>query len=189
MAENYAAIRQGRFSSHDPAVWKDLLASSLYSIPQVDSVILGDRTAGQFIIMRYGGAAYRSPLLASVAAQLPPPSDDPRRQQVLTRDFRPEAWGENARWAIWDDFGGTAVRHWETPMPGYDSRQRPLHRAAMTAFHDRTLGEARALGDDLVAWSDIYTLFTIKAPAISASVAARDPSGEVLVVAYDLLLD
>ena len=189
LVEDYASIQLGRYSSKDPRALKDRFLPVLNTLPHVDSMMVGDLTGSQFLVMRYTPAAYRSALFAPVAAQLPPPADDPGHLQFFTRDFRPTMDGENSRWTLWDDSGRTAVHHWELPLKGFDGRQRPWHRAAMTQFGDRSLDEARALGADLVAWTEVYTLFTTKAPGISASVAARDPHGEVLIVAYDLLLD
>jgi len=73
-------------------------------------------------------------------------------------------------------------------MPDYDARQRPWYKVAMAAFRDQTLPEAQAAASSLVAWTEVYPLFTTKAPSISAAVAARDPSGEILIVTYDLPL-
>jgi len=74
-------------------------------------------------------------------------------------------------------------------LSGYDARQRPWYKAAMAAFRDQTLPEAQAATSSLIAWTGVYSLFTTKAPSISAAVAARDPSGEILIVSYDLPLD
>jgi signal transduction histidine kinase len=74
-------------------------------------------------------------------------------------------------------------------LSGYDARQRPWYKAAMAAFRDQTLPEAQAAASSLIAWTGVYSLFTTKAPSISAAVAARDPSGEILIVSYDLPLD
>ena len=189
VVEDYVALRQGRFSIDDPEALKNRLMGGLYAIPQVDSLMLGDQTGSQFLVMRYGEAAYGSPLLASVVASLPRPDRDPHRLQFFTRDFRPALWGENSKWSLWGDGGRTLLRQWELPLKDYDSRQRPWHRAAMAAFRDMSLDDARALGADLVSWTDVYSLFTTHAPSISAAVAARDPAGRIRIVAYDLLLD
>jgi PAS domain S-box-containing protein len=187
--EDHTSIQLGRFTATDPVALKDRFLPDLNSLPHVDSMMVGDLTGSQFLVMRYSEAAYRSALFAPVAAQLPPPTGDPTRLQFFTRDFRPATTGKNSRWILWDNAGQTIVHRWELPLPDFDGRQRPWHRAAMAQFSDYTPGEAHARGEDLVAWTEIYPLFTTKAPGISASVAARDPQGKVLIVAYDLLLD
>ena len=187
--EDFASIQLGRFSTKDPVAQKDRFLPALHALPLVDSMMVGDLTGSQFLVMRYTPAAYRSALFAPVAGQLPPPTSDPHRLQFFTREFRPATDGVTSRWTLWDDSGHTAIHHWELPLPGFDGRLRPWHRAAMAQFRDCTLDEARAIDTDLVAWTEIYPLFTTKVPAISAAVAARDPKGEVLIVAYDLALD
>ena len=186
--EDYASIRTGRYTTKAPTALKDRLYPNLFSLPQVDSLMLGDLTGSQFLVMRYTPAVHRSAVLAPVAATLPPPPSG-RALQFFTRDFRPAEWGETSRWTLWDEVGRTAVHSWELPLSGYDGRARPWHRAAMAKFADLPLDEAHQASYDLIAWTDVYHLFTTGKPGISASVAARDPAGRVLIVAYDLLLD
>jgi two-component system cell cycle sensor histidine kinase/response regulator CckA len=187
MIEDYAAIRQGRYSAKDADTRRDLLMPGLFSLPDVDSMMLADQKGGHFLVLRYSEPVRRSALLKTVSQQLPVP--DPGRLQFLTRDFRPAEWGQTGRWALWEDAGHQLVQKWDLPMPDYDARQRPWYRVAMAAFRDQTLHQAQAAASNLVAWTEVYPLFTTKAPSISAAVAARDPSGEILIVTYDLPLD
>ena len=187
MIEDYAAIRQGRFSAKDAETRRGLLMPGLFSLPQVDSMMLADQKGGHFLILRYSESVRQSSLLSPVSDRLPAPN--PGRLQFLTRDFRPAEWGETSRWALWEDAGRQLVLNWDIPLPGYDGRQRPWYKVAMGAFRDQTLPEARAAAGSLVGWTDVYPLFTTKDPSISAAVAARDPSGEILIVTYDLPLD
>jgi two-component system cell cycle sensor histidine kinase/response regulator CckA len=187
MVEDYAAIRRGRYSAKDAETRRELLMPGLFSLPDVDSMMLADEKGAHFLIMRYSEPVRRSALLRPVSDRLPSP--DPGRLQFLTRDFRPAEWGETSRWALWEDAGRQLVREWNLPLPSYDGRQRPWYKAAMAAFRDQTLPEAQAAASSLVAWTDVYPLFTAKGPSISAAVAARDPSGEILIVTYDLPLD
>ncbi len=186
--EDYSAIRTGRYSIKEPTFLKDRLFPNLFSLPQVDSLMIGDLTGSQFLVMRYNAAVRASPLLASVATKLPPPPTGPSLQ-FFTRDFRPASWGKTTRWTLWDDTGHTPLLDWELPLPGYDGRLRPWHKAAMAKFADLPLNEAHLVGSPLIAWTDVYPLFTTGKPGISASIAARDPAGKILIVAYDLLLD
>ena len=187
MMEDYAAIRRGRYSARDPETLRELLMPGLFSLPKVDSMMLADPKGGHFLILRYSDAVRQSALLAPVSRGLPVP--DSGRLQFLTRDFRPADRGDTSHWTLWEDGGRQLVKEWDLPLTGYDGRQRPWYRVAMAAFRDQTLPEAQASAASLVAWTDVYPLFTSKAPSISAAVAARDPSGDILVVTYDLPLD
>ena len=187
MIEDYVAIRQGRYSAKDADARRALLMPGLFSLPNVDSMMLADQKGGHLLVLRYSEPVRRSALLKTVSERLPAP--DSGRLQFLTRDFQPAEMGQTGRWALWEDAGRQLVEKWELPMPDYDGRQRPWYRVAMAAFRDQTLHEAQAATANLVAWTDVYPLFTTKAPSISAAVAARDPSGEILIVTYDLPLD
>ncbi|MFT3829720.1 MAG: PAS domain S-box protein [Opitutaceae bacterium] len=188
VTEDYASIRIGRYSTRDPERLKDRLYANLFSLQQVDSLMVGDLTGSQFLVMRYTPAVRSSPVLAPIAATLPM-APEGHALQFFTRDFRPAEWGETSRWTLWDEIGRTALMSWELPLSGYDGRQRPWHRAALAHFADIPLDEAHLAGANLIAWTEVYPLFTTRKPGISASVAARDPDGRILIVAYDLLLD
>jgi signal transduction histidine kinase len=187
MLEDYAAIRQGRYSVKDAEVRRGLLIPGLFALPKVDSMVLADLEGGHFLIQRYSELVRRSALLSTVAERLP--VSDPRRLQFVMRDFRPAEWGETSHWVLWEEAGRQIVQKWNLSLSGYDARQRPWYKAAMAAFRDQTLPEAQAATSSLIAWTGVYSLFTTKAPSISAAVAARDPSGEILIVSYDLPLD
>jgi signal transduction histidine kinase len=187
MIEDYAAIRQGRYSTRDVDARRNLLSPGLFALPKVDSMLLADLKGRHFLIERYSEPVRRSTLLSAVAERLPVP--DPHRLQFLTRDFWPAEWGETSHWALWEDAGRRLVQEWDLSLAGYDARQRPWYKAAMAAFRDQTLPEAQAATSSLVAWTAVYPLFTTKAPSISAAVAARDPSGDILIVTYNLPLD
>jgi signal transduction histidine kinase/ActR/RegA family two-component response regulator len=187
LTEDYAAIRQGRYSASDARTRRELLMPGLFSLPKVDSMMLADQKGGHFLVLRYSESVRQSALLAAVSDRLP--AFDSGRLQFLTRDFQPAERGETSHWALWEDAGRQLVQEWDLALSGYDGRKRPWYQAAMAAFRDRTLPEAQAAASSLVAWTDVYPLFTSKAPSISAAVAARDPSGEILIVTYDLPLD
>ena len=187
MIEDYAAIRQGRYSVKDAEARRGLLIPGLFALPKVDSMVLADLDGGHFLIQRYSELVRRSALLSTVAERLP--ASDPRHLQFVMRDFRPAEWGETSHWVLWEEAGRQIVQKWNLSLSGYDARQRPWYKAAMAAFRDQTLPEAQAASSSLIAWTGVYPLFTTKAPSISAAVAARDPSGEILIVSYDLPLD
>jgi signal transduction histidine kinase len=187
MLEDYAAIRQGRYSVKDAQARRELLIPGLFALPKVDSMVLADLEGGHFLIQRYSELVRRSALLSTVAERLP--VADPHRLQFVMRDFRPAEWGETSHWVLWEEAGRQIVQKWNLSLSGYDARQRPWYKAAMAAYRDQTLPEAQAAAASLIAWTGVYSLFTTKAPSISAAVAARDPSGEILIVSYDLPLD
>ena len=187
MLEDYAAIRQGRYSVRDAEVRRGLLIPGLFALPKVDSMVLADLDGGHFLVQRYSELVRRSALLSTVAERLP--VSDPLRLQFVMRDFRPAEWGETSHWVLWEEAGGQILQKWNLSLSGYDARQRPWYKAAMAAFRDQTLPEAQAAASSLIAWTGVYSLFTTKAPSISAAVAARDPSGKILIVSYDLPLD
>jgi signal transduction histidine kinase len=187
MIEDYAAIRQGRYSVKDAQARRELLIPGMFALPKVDAMVLADLEGGHFLIQRYSELVRRSALLSTVAERLP--VSDPRRLQFAMRDFRPAEWGETSHWVLWEEAGRQIVQKWNLSLSGYDARQRPWYKAAMAAFRDQTLPEAQAAASSLIAWTGVYSLFTTKAASISAAVAARDPSGEILIVSYDLPLD
>ena len=71
MIEDYAAIRQGRYSSKDADTRRDLLMPGLFSLPNVDSMMLADQKGGHLLVLRYSEPVRRSSLLKSVSARLP----------------------------------------------------------------------------------------------------------------------
>jgi signal transduction histidine kinase/CheY-like chemotaxis protein len=185
--EDYAAIREGRFSQKDPETVRSLLMPGLFSLPQVDSMAFAEPSGRHFLVLSYSEAVRRSSVFAGVADRLPPP--DPARLQFITRDFRPMEWGDTSHFVLWEDAGRQLVQEWDQPLAGFDTLQRPWYKAAMAVFRDQTLQEAQAAGSRLVGWTEVFTLFTTRTPGISAAVAARDPSGEILVISYNLPLD
>jgi PAS domain S-box-containing protein len=187
LVEDYAAIRQGRYSTKDPEVLKKLLLPALFSLPKINSLMIVDQTGGHLLLLRYDDSVRRAELLRSVADRLPAP--DPGRMQIVTRNYRPAEQGETSHFALWDDGGRALVQEWDLTLTGYNGRERPWYKAAMAAFHDQTIPEAQAAGADLVAWTEVYTLFVTKSPGISAAVAARDPAGEIRIATYNLPLD
>jgi len=184
---DYAAIRMGTLRAEDPAAVKDAFVPELRVLPQVGSAMVGDTTGRQILVMRYDEAVHASPLLVSQVGKIPPPQAG--LQQFFTREVHPTMRGEVSAWTLWSEDARAELATWEVPLPGYDPRERPWHRVAMAAFRDIPFPDAMVQVDQLVAWTDVYTLFTTKAPGISTTVAARDPSGKIRIVAYDLLLD
>ena len=187
LVEDYAAIRQGRYSTRDPEALKKLMLPVLFSLPQIDSMMVVSQTGGHLLVMRYSESVRQAVLLKPVAGRLPAP--DPGRLQFLTRDYQSAEAGGASHFALWDDAGRNLMLEWDLPLAGYDDRQRPWYKAAMAAFHDQTIPEAQAAATSLVAWTEVYWLFIPKVPGISAAVAARDPAGAILIVTCNVPLD
>jgi len=135
----------------------------LFSLPKVDSMLLADQKGAHFSHRTLHRTRPRSGLLKPVSDQLPSP--DPRHLQFLTRDFRPAEWGETSRWSLWEDARTDSfVQRNGSVAVGYNSRQRPWYKVAMAAFRDQTLPEAQAAAASLVAWTDVYPLYTAEGP-------------------------
>jgi PAS domain S-box-containing protein len=178
--EKRAAIQRGDFSASDPVSDKTRLAPSLEMLPSVGSLMVADDSGYQLLVMRYTDSVRQSPMLESRTLDLPAPDGD--HPQLFTREVRTDAWKELSKWAIWDRSGREKVFSWEMPLYSYDPRLRPWYTCAVQTLAGQ--------GDKMpVAWTGVYSLYTTKGLGISASTAARDPSGRLIVVAYDLLLD
>jgi|CXWL01.1.fsa_nt_gi signal transduction histidine kinase/ActR/RegA family two-component response regulator len=184
---DHGLVTRGLVERYQPESLVRLLLPGLEQLPQSGSMMVSDASGYQFLIMRYGQLALSSPLIADHRAALPAPV--PGVLQFFTRDFRPNSWGARSRWTVLAPDAASVLARFELELPGYDPKARPWHVAALAAFRQRTPAELLTVGAAAVAWTDIYALFTSKTPGISASIAARDPDGELVVVAYDVLLD
>jgi len=143
---------------------------------------------GHSLVLRYSEPVRRSALLKTVSERLPPP--DPSRLQFLTREFRPAEWGETSPLGRCGRTPDTSLlRNGICRCPTTMLGKRPWYKVAMAAFRDQTLPEAQAAASSLVAWTRCTRFSPRRPPSISAAVAARDPSGEILIVTYDLPLD
>lgn len=179
-------IRNGVLRPYETERLRDLFLPRFAALPAVGSMMVSDPTGYQLLFMRYDAKALASPLLA---AQRSAPASLPGHRQFFTRDVRPEQWGDRSVWTVWDTTGRRAVARWEQPLPGYDPRQRPWHQAAMSRYvevrHEGLAQTPRAA----ITWTQVYSLFTTKTPGMTATVAAAGPDGQIVIVAYDLLLE
>ncbi len=183
---HHRQIEMGLLQRYDTPRLKNAFLPYAYNMHAVGSMMVGDTSGYQLLVMRYDSLVTRSPLMAG-RTDLPGPSRE--APQYFTREFRASVWGERSVWTLWEPSGVRVQQSWEQVLPGYDPRKREwLLRALARRNEFESTGNLEDR-ESLVAWTDVYTLFTSKTPGISASIAAREPSGDVVVVAYDLLLD
>ena len=201
-ARAYAWVADGLVERYDPDALMKLFLPGMLQLPQCVSMMVSDRTGYEFTIFRNGLGGQGNGSGGEAG--------------WMTRDFRrhgrPASWPEPARWTLWDERGGERLRTWwEKPSwtveevlkhrPSgthpdnvgpddllYDPRQRVWHQGSKVRYRDREPAEVARHPREAVYWTDVDYFFTSKAPGITVSIAARDPRGEMVIVAYDLLL-
>jgi signal transduction histidine kinase/CheY-like chemotaxis protein len=186
LAIDWHEVRIGQVPRYDAAAHVRHFLPPLVELPNVSSMMVADTAGHQLLLMRYDSSVVRSPLLEGLTA-LPVPS--PAGGEFFTRDFRPASRGDLSDWQLWVPTSPAPRAAWEVRLPGYDPTQRAWYVAAMERYARRPRASAPSDPQTAIAWSDAYTLFTTREPGISASFAARAPTGELMIVAYDILLD
>ena len=187
LAIDWHEVRMGNVPRYDAQAHARYFTSAFRELPMVGSMMVGDTAGHQLLLMRYDSTVISSPLLEGLT-DLPAPGTG--GAEFYTRDFRPSVRGEQSIWQLWDPALTAPVRTWRVQLPGYRTNDREWYRQALSRFGHR--GAVSAVDPDAVpsiAWSDVYTFFTTREPGLSASFAARGPTGEVVIVAYDILLD
>ncbi|MFW5741126.1 MAG: ATP-binding protein, partial [Myxococcota bacterium] len=190
--------KSGDVERHDAEALMKQLVPGMFALPQCVSMMVSDMHGYEFTIFRNeSGGELEIPVGHVV---------------WTTRDFRREQWGKRARWTLWDENGQQQVRTWhkdavwpkelvlEMRPSGtspdslteedliYDPRPRIWHAGAREKFKPVAPSELAADPHSAIFWSDVDTFFTSKAPGITASLAVRDDQGELIVIAYDILL-
>jgi signal transduction histidine kinase/CheY-like chemotaxis protein len=186
LAIDFHEVRTGHVPRYDAAEHVRHFLPSLVELPNVSSMMVADTFGHQLLLMRYDSSVVRSPLLEG-QPELPTPA--PEGGEFFTRDFRPATRGDRSRWQLWVPSSPTPRAEWEARLPGYDPRQRAWYLQAMERRARRQGAAPVTDPQTAIAWSDVYTLFTTREPGISGSFAASTPSGDVMIVAYDVLLD
>lgn len=177
-------VRRGDVPHRDPAAMCRHFLPVVRNLAGVESMMVGDATGDQLLLMRWSAGAAASPLLTNVVAGIAAPRDG---SHYFTRDFRLQQWGQRSRWTLFDPAGVAPIAEWEIDMPDYDPRTRPWLEQAMQRLQEAEAAPAAGLSP--IVWTSVYSLFTTKTAGVSASAAARGPDGTPRVVAYDLLLD
>ncbi len=185
LSVNLDRFRSGAARQSDTDGLRGLLLPSLARFDFVGSMMVGDLHGYQWLLLKYGDTVVASPLLAG---QPNLPALTPGQPQYVTREFHPGVWGLTSHWKIWDATGRQVLSRFTRELPDYDPRKRAWHTAAHARLQALDGAPSDAL-DAHVVWSDVYELFTTKMPGMSASGAVRDPDGNVVIVAYDVLLE
>ena len=192
LAIDWHEVRMGQVPRYDAAAHVRHFLPPMVELPAVGSMMVADTAGHQMLLMHYDSSVVRSPLLEGQTG-LPTPAPD--GSQYFTRDFRPAARGDRSLWQLWTPERPRPQASWEVRLPGYEPKRREWYVQAMERFarQPRPVAAADATGatdaTGAIAWSDVYTLFTSRQPGLSASFAAREPSGALVIVAYDILLD
>lgn len=191
-------VQNGLVKRYDTDALMSLFLPGMFQLPQCVSMMVSDMHGYEFTIFRNeSGGQF----------------DIPEGQaQWTTRDFRREEWGKTALWTLWDENGANRLKQWKQDTvwdkslvakfsPSgteketiteealiYDPRPRSWHQGARDRYHAWTTAEIVRNPREAIYWTDIDMFFTSKAPGITASIAVKDPEGELVVIAYDLLL-
>jgi hypothetical protein len=100
-----------------------------------------------------------------------------------SRLTRPESWGDVEEVRVWSsDQDDKSIERRELD---YDSRARPWHQGALQRLQHMG-GDAPVR--ERIHWTEPYTFFTTKEPGVTASLAHRIPSGQLVVLGFDILL-
>jgi PAS domain S-box-containing protein len=161
---------RGLVSRYDEESLKALFLPGMRLLPQSCSMMVSDMRGYEFLILRSLGPGG---LLET----------SPEEGAWITRDFRRDEWGKRSKWRLWDEAGETRLREWEKDLD-YDPRPRVWHAGPRALLAE----QAGSAGPADIHWTDVDIFFTSKTPGITASVATRDPAGELVVIGYDLLL-
>jgi two-component system, cell cycle sensor histidine kinase and response regulator CckA len=179
-------VRRERMPRGDASEMLDTLLPPMRLLDGVQSMMLGDATGYQLLVMQWSEAVLASPLLQGVADL--PPAPPAGVEQFFVREVRRAAWGPRSEWTLFQPDAVTVQHQWQIDLPDYDPRQRPWFVRALDRLAEVECSPPEVEPTPIV-WTDVYELFTTKTPGLSVSAAARAPDGAVQVVAYDLLLD
>lgn len=101
-----------------------------------------------------------------------------------------ESWSQELYWSEQDlikMYPNKSYQYLTKEEKAYNPAKRIWHTGAVQLFKKNNSESTNI--EDLIFYTDIDVFFTTKTFGITASIAAKDPSGEIIVVAYDLLLN
>lgn len=158
---SYSLGRSGRLPVQSPEQIDEIAGALLSSVEQISSIHIASRFGSEYMMLvEPDGGFYNRQ------------SDPADPGFVVERRWRMSPSRQE----------NPAIERTESD---YDARERPWFRRALTALEDRP--HARSV-HDLLVWSDPYRFFTTDEPGITASVAFPTVDGEVLILAFDILL-
>lgn len=196
VAVSHQWLKNGLVKRYDTDALMELFLPGMFQLPQCVSMMVSDMTGYELTIFRNESGR-----------QLEIPE---RRMKWTTRDFRREEWGKMAKWILWDENGRERIKQWQRPAvwtvedvlkhrPSgtspdeikpedliYDPRVRCWHEGPRDRYREKT--EIVRDPKEAIYWTEVDFFFTSKAPGITAGIAAKVPEGDLVVVAYDLLL-
>ncbi len=172
-------VQDGVVERYDTDALMRLFLPDMFQLPQCVSMMVSDMSGYEFTIFRNESGG-----------QIPVPEN---QVQWTTRDFRRDAWGKEARWTLWDKNGSNKIQQWQQDALWndgtiYDPRIRAWHQGPRENYEEWTSSEIVQRPLNAIHWTDVDMFFTSKAPGMTASIAVKDPNGNTVVIAYDLLL-
>jgi serine phosphatase RsbU (regulator of sigma subunit) len=144
---------QGRLEFADMESFSQALGPVIKNYPQITSLMIANGDGREMMLLHVGG-------------------------KWITRDSRPEEWGNRTRWSERPSLDEPA-RLYDKEF-AYDCRVRPWYQEAVRARPPSTARETH--------WTTPYTFKTTKDPGITAVVSYSPPGGGVRVLAFDVML-
>ena len=172
-------VKNGTVKTREPESLIKLFAPKMEQMPQCISMMISDTSGYEFVLFR------SDPNKTSQGEE--------DYKNWVTREFRPDEWGKESDWIEWNRNGSGNFRNWKTDLLRedgsiYDPTSRFWHKNPIDKLGKIDPGEINADPKKLISWSDVDIFFTTKDPGITASIAARDPKGKTIVVAYDITI-
>jgi len=158
-------LRLGLVERDDDAALVALFVPQLNQLAQVHALTISDPRGFELLLTRWTGAPHGA---------------------WVTREVRRDAWGARAEWSLWDGEGRSRLRRWEEAAD-HDPRQRPWHTGPLALNQARFGDPASPAPVGPFHWTEVGA-FAPEAAGVTASVAAREPGGDVVVLAYAVLL-
>jgi len=193
----HGLVTGGLVKRYNTEALKALFLPRMLLLPQSVSMMVSDMTGYEFLILKNAIDESETPIGGV---------------QYITRESRRDEWGKRGDWILWDESGEKKIRQWNKDMTWtkeevmnqrpsgtspdeiteedliYDPRQRVWHKGPRDRYRERTLAEIIQNPKEAIYWTDIDYFFTSKAPGMTGGIAVRDPQGDMVVIAYDLLL-
>lgn len=152
--------QSGRLGSSSTEELDTIFSSMLETFDQISSVHLAQKSGQSYMLLENADGSYFSRLFAP---------DKPG--QIITR-----------KWPAKPNQAQVLVNQ---EASNYDPRKRVWFQKALSVFNQENESQSK----NQPVWSDPYTFFTTKDKGITASTAYETPSGNIEVLAFDILLN